>query len=330
MTATSSLTSGMDSFSSSLPIPTTGTLSSSEGMNFASLIARFLGSHDVSQSSKGTYKRQLVQFQGWLTETGRIGQLTSLRREDILAYKTYLMDSAGLTAHSVSGYLVAVRRLFAWLESERIFPNIARDIKGPKKPKNFRRDCLTVVQIREALGALKGEETIEDLRDFALVNLLVRTGLRTIEVSKATIGDLRQESGEAVLWVQGKGRSSKDDFVLLVDDTLGPIRKYLQARGPATEDEPLFASVSDRNAGEPLATRSISRIVKDTLRSIGLDDRRLTAHSLRHTAVTLAIRGGASLQQAQAMARHTDPKTTMIYFHNLDRVAAGAERFIEI
>ena len=40
--------------------------------------------------------------------------------------------------------------------------------------------------------------------------------------------------------------------------------------------------------------------------------------------------GGASLQQAQAMARHTDPKTTMIYFHNLDRIKAGAERFIQI
>jgi integrase/recombinase XerC/integrase/recombinase XerD len=92
----------------------------------------------------------------------------------------------------------------------------------------------------------------------------------------------------------------------------------------------LFTSISDRNQGEALTTRSISRIVKQIFRGVGLDSRRLTAHSLRHTAITLSIKGGASLQQAQAMARHTDPKTTMIYFHNLNRLQAGAERFIQI
>lgn len=60
-----------------------------------------------------------------------------------------------------------------------------------------------------------------------------------------------------------------------------------------------------------------------------MDDSRITAHSLRHTAITLSIKGGASLQQAQAMARHTDPKTTLVYFHNLARVEAGAEKHIK-
>ena len=49
---------------------------------------------------------------------------------------------------------------------------------------------------------------------------------------------------------------------------------------------------------------------------------------MRHTAITLAAAGGASLHQVQAMARHSDPKVTMVYFHNLERVRAGAERYI--
>lgn len=61
---------------------------------------------------------------------------------------------------------------------------------------------------------------------------------------------------------------------------------------------------------------------------VGLDSDKMTAHSLRHTAITLAIQGGASLEQAQAMARHSDPKTTMIYYHNLQRIQAGAEKCI--
>ena len=62
---------------------------------------------------------------------------------------------------------------------------------------------------------------------------------------------------------------------------------------------------------------------------MGLDDSRLTAHSLRHTAISLSIQGGASLQQAQAMARHSDSKTTLVYFHNLERISLGAEKFIQ-
>ena len=119
--------------------------------------------------------------------------------------------------------------------------------------------------------------------------------------------------------IQGKGRDSKDDFVLLVDDTLRPLRKYLASRGPLSEDEPLFSSISNRTYGKPLKERTISGIIKTALRRIDLDDSRLTAHSLRHTAISLDIAGGASLAQAQAMARHSDPKTTQIYFHNQDR-----------
>jgi integrase/recombinase XerD len=186
-----------------------------------------------------------------------------------------------------------------------------------------------VEQIRLALSSFD-VTTSDGLRDYALFNLLVRTGLRTVEVSRATVGDLRQESGEAILLVQGKGRDSKDDFVLLVDETLRPLRKYLASRGSLAPSAPLFCSMSNRTCGEPLKERTISGIIKDALRRIDIDDSRMTAHSLRHTAVSLSIKGGASLLQAQAMARHSDPKTTMIYFHNHERIKSGAEHFVII
>ena len=115
----------------------------------------------------------------------------------------------------------------------------------------------------------------------------------------------------------------------MIDETLKPLREYLATRGDLPGEAPLFASLSDRNAGGPLTTRSIRGIIKTALRRVNLNDRRLSAHSLRHTAISLSIKGGASLEQAQAMARHTDPKTTLIYFHNAARIENGAERFIE-
>jgi integrase/recombinase XerD len=294
--------------------------------NLLELLKRFIESQDVSQSSRATYYRELRQFIAWLGETDRMNSLYTLQRQDVLAYREHLL-TLGKSSYTVDGYMTAVRKFFEWLESEKVYPNIAKGVKGTKKAKGFRKDCLTPFQIREALNSIdKG--SVEGLRDHALFNLLIRTGLRTVEVARAQVGDLRQESGEAVLWVQGKGRSNKDEFVVLVDETLKPLREYLSARGEISDTTPLFASISDRNCGLPLTTKSISRIIKNILRGIDLNDKRLTAHSLRHTAISLSIKGGASLEQAQAMARHTDPKTTLIYFHNASRVESGAERFI--
>ena len=171
---------------------------------------------------------------------------------------------------------------------------------------------------------------LQGKRDFAIINLLIRTGLRTIEVIRANIEDIRQESGEAVLWIQGKGRDDKDEFVLLTEGTFKPIRDYLSSRSITDNKEPLFASLSDRNKGNRLTTRSISRIVKNKLKEIGLNNDRLTAHSLRHTAITLALKGGATIQEAQALGRHANINTTLIYSHNINRVTQAPEKKIDV
>lgn len=295
---------------------------------FGVLIERFIASIDVKMNSKSTYKRQIKPFIEWIMGKYSMNSLRSLEQQDICLYKEFLIKS-GKSAYTISGYLTVVRKFFEWLESQKIFPNIARSVRGLKKPRGFRKECLTINQIKSALGVFD-TQTLEGLRDYALFNLLVRTGLRTVEISRATVGDLRQESGEAIFLVQGKGCDSKDDFVLLVEETLKPLRKYLSSRGPLSEQDPLFCSISNRTRGEPLKERTISGIIKETLRKIDIDDSRLTAHSLRHTAVSLSIKNGASLIQAQAMARHSDPKTTMIYFHNHERIKSGAERYVII
>ncbi len=286
-------------------------------------IAGFLDSLDVAEKSRATYTRSLKQFISWMRDTGR--QSLQLQREDILAYKEYLAGSK--SPYTITLYLTSVRKLYQWLESQRIYPDITRGIKGAKKPRGFRKDTLSQEQLRKTLGSME-IQSLEGLRDYAIFNLMARTGLRDVEVSRALVEDIRMEQGQEVLWIQGKGRDSKDDFVILTPEALKPIKAYLRARGRVKKEEALFCSHSDRNRGEALSTRSISRIIKNSMRAVGMDDSRLTAHSLRHTAISLSILGGASLQQAQAMARHTDSKTTLVYFHNLERISSGAEKFI--
>lgn len=287
------------------------------------LVERFLASQDTKQTSKETYRRGLMRFMGWIIREG----IQDPTREDILAYKGFLRNQ-DLSSSTLSSYLVAVRKFFEWTEGVKIYPNVAKGIKGARRSRGFRKDSLTIPQIKELLGGID-RSTLRGKRDYALINLLIRTGVRTIEVTRADVGDIRQVGGEAVLWIQGKGRDEKDEFVVLTEETQRPIMDYLRARGRGGESDPLFASLSDRNRDGRLTTRSISRIVKENLRRIGFDNGRLTAHSLRHTTITLALQGGATIQEAQVLGRHTDINTTLIYAHNINRIAHAPERKVD-
>ncbi len=287
-------------------------------------LAKFLASLDIRQSSKNTYKRQLKEFFAWCKKS----KLRVFEREGLLDYKLYLSRDRSLAAFTISGYLTAVRRYFEWLEAYQLHPNIARGIKGPSRKRGFKKDSLTVEQVKKILSSID-RSTLTGKRDFALVNLMVRTGLRTIEIARAQREDICRQGEDTVLFIHGKGRDAKDELVLLTDATRVPIMEYLSERGSIKNEDPVFASHSTKNFGEALTTRSVSRICKHHFKRNGFDDPRLTAHSLRHTAVTLSLLAGATPQEARAMARHADINTTLIYAHNINRIKHAPEKKID-
>lgn len=122
---------------------------------------------------------------------------------------------------------------------------------------------------------------------------MISCGLRDIEVSRANIEDMRPVGDRMGLFIQGKGHSEKDDFVVLPSRIEYIIREYLSNREDEYDsDSPLFISTSNRSLNKRLSTRSISKVVKTSLRNIGLNSNRLTAHSLRHTAAKLNLLNG--------------------------------------
>lgn len=294
-------------------------------------IPLFLKSLDIMESSKNTYRRQLKEFIIWQQNTAFQGEL--LTRENILDYKEYLREEQNLSSLTISGYLTAVRRFFEWLESVQIFPNIAKGIKGPKRRRGFKKDALTIEQVKAILTMLSTQKDLNSKRDFAMLNLMIRTGLRTIEITRALREDISRQGRETVLFIQGKGRESKDELIVLTDSTFLPIKEYFTERsnlGKLRESDPIFMSHSKQNFGKKLTTRSVSRIVKNRLKEFGIDDPRLTAHSLRHTAITFSLLAGATAQEARALARHSDINTTLIYAHNINRIDNAPEKKIDI
>lgn len=291
--------------------------------NHDAMIEAWLDQLDVCEKSRATYRRALRNFTAWLEDAGL--DVAHTNRADVMAYKRHLHDH--YSAYTESAYLTAVRGLYAWLDAQGIYPNVAAGIRGAKKSGRAAKDALTVEQARDLMA---GEATTPaELRDRAMINLMLRRGLRTIEVVRADVGDLRQLGGKAVLYVQGKGHDAKDDYVVLGAEVLQPISDYLATRRDLMADAPLFAATGNRNGGGRMTTRSVSRIVREAYRDHGIVNPRITAHSLRHTAVTFALMGGATVQEAQGMARHGNISTTMIYAHNLERTAARAESSVD-
>ena len=291
------------------------------------VVASFISTQDVKESSRNLYTRTLTQYFSWLENTGRINNVDKLTRQDILEYKDYLLAS-NLSALTVSSYIVSVRKFYEWAEAEKYYPNIAKGVKTPRRKQAFKKQHPTDTKSGELLQHFQNMS----LRDYAIVNLILRTGLRTVEVVRADVGDITFKGDKRVLLVWGKGHTEKDDFVVLSEKAYQPIKNYLATRKGAKAGEPLFTSNSRQNYGERLTTRTISALCKEGLRSIGLDGKEYTAHSLRHTTAVAILKHGGMITDVQDVLRHTSPATSQIYTESVKeelRLAKAPEHLLD-
>jgi site-specific recombinase XerD len=151
-------------------------------------------------------------------------------------------------------------------------------------------------------------------RDFAILLLLSRLGLRAGEVAAMQLDDVDWRGGE--LLVRGKG--SRQDALPLAVDVGEAIVGYLRRR-PRCECRALFLRVTAPREG--LNRCTIGWVVRSACDRAGLP--RVGAHRLRHTAATEMLRAGASLAQIGQVLRHREQKTTAIYA-KVDRKALRA------
>lgn len=278
---------------------------------------------DATPNTVRTYRGSLKQWFLYL----RQNQIIQPTAETVRQYRDYLQEN-GKKATTVKNYIIAVKRFFQWTEEAGLYPNIAKHIKSGRLSKNFKRDYLTGSQSRQILAHID-RSTIKGKRDYAMLVMMLTMGLRTIEVVRADIEDIRTKGNTTVLYVQGKGHNEKDDLIRMPQHVESAIRDYLSVRRAKDLSEPLFTSTSNHNTNGRMTTRSIRRIAKTAFISAGYDSPRLTAHSTRHTAATLSLLNGATLQQTQELLRHRNIGTTEIYAHNIDATTNPAANDVE-
>jgi site-specific recombinase XerD len=196
------------------------------------------------------------------------------------------------------------------------------------RPIHAKERVLSLEQARHLIGCTKeNRKHIWQFRDHAILLLMLTTGMRSVEVRRAKKQDLRIVHGASLLYVQGKGRHAADAFVKLSFGVQQAIEDYLNKR---TDRNPhLFISHSHRTKIPQLSRSFFHHMWKRILRECDCEEVGLSVHALRHTAATLNLQRGASLDATRRLLRHEDAKTTLIYAHHITRQHDDSERKID-
>lgn len=171
--------------------------------------------------------------------------------------------------------------------------------------------ALPVTQVRGLLASCDRRRAV-GRRDFAILMLLARLGLRAGEVAALELDDIDWRAGELV--VRGKGR--RQERLPIPVDVGEAIVGYLRRGRPATVDRALFLRA--RAPHGPVTVGAVQGVVHNACDRAGLP--RVGAHRLRHTAATEMLRAGAALAEVGQVLRHRSLSTTAIYA-KVDRAA---------
>lgn len=293
------------------------------------LFAEFLSEQpNMLPATKGLYRITFEYFIHWTTRTGR--DIHQTRQSDFIAYRDYLRERPArgpstykeprkISASTIDNYLSPVRKFFGWLNREGYYPNhIGIGVTSERdRGRMFIKQALSIEQIYELLDRTNGDTTLE-LRNYAIIMLMSFSGLRCREVCGLNFGDmLTSTSGVIRLQIQRKGSREKGGLITISTDIHNALQTYFSLRDHISDAEPMFVNHSPRNRNARINPRSLSRIIKGQLRNIGLDNRKYSAHSLRHTSATLAVLAGSEVWEVQKMLGHASPQQTERYIHLL-------------
>ncbi|MGA1621406.1 MAG: tyrosine-type recombinase/integrase [Synechocystis sp.] len=299
---------------------------------FAEFLAIDVGAGDASTDTLITYQRQLQLFLHWCgTQPSPDGDQSGLHpaavtQADIKRYRRWLIEHKQFKPATIALKLSVVRRFYqAALERSLISVNPASGVKPPreKRDSSARINYLEQGEVEQLLGAIPRDDSLRAARDYSLLAIMALEGTRTVEMHRADVGSLVKQGNNYGIRVEGK-RNIR--LVPLTPDLANLLLNYIELRQDSGErlksHSPLFIALGNRARGKRLSRRGIRLIVDQYLTQVNLKQtpgRTISTHSLRHTAGTLALRGGADLRQVQDLLGHADPRTTAIYAHIADR-----------
>lgn len=253
-----------------------------------SLVERFIKHLQSQQKSSFTiiaYKKDLEQFIGFLTSK-EIQDIREVKKDQINAFIEKLIAD-NYTKKSASRKLNSIRTFFRYLKQEGIIDqNPSLDVSHPKYIQSPPR-IFTKLEYRALRDLAK-----EDSRTYALVEILLQTGMKIGELANLRIEDIN----DSTIHIRNYGKTPGRD-VPLNKAAKKAIDEYLKNR-PKSKDNRLFIT----RTGKPLLIRNIRQIISRCFREIGIKE--ATVNDLRNTFIAHQLKQGASIEYIARLVGH--------------------------
>ena len=314
-----------------LPVGNAATISDVSGQDsrrqFQEALTAWL-MRSPSQDTRSNYSRDLRQF----CEFAGIGpdqldRLTQVVPWQVAAWRDHLRER-GMTNSTIRRKMTVLRSMFSFLQSYgHTGPNPAHSdfVSAPSVPRDGKTVGLTPAECRLLLDAPDPTKP-SGVRDRALLAVLAYSACRVGELVKLRVGDFKSTSGHRILEITGKG--GKERRVPLHPEAFERLEQWLDLANLRDDLEgPMFRPTktprgqgSDGFLRQPISRRAVQLMVEKHVRRLGLDPS-VTVHSFRVTALTTARERGCDIVDIQDFAGHADPRTTLTYIRNRDRLS---------
>lgn len=256
-----------------------------------------------------------------------IRKVTIFDVEDWISYmKDYQYSSA-----TINRKIASLSSLYNWLLKYQDNSSGIRILQfnpfaaiSDEKPKTNNKitQFLTTEELNTVLNNLD-TSTLHGFRNKLFILLIVTTGLRKSEAINIKIKDISSYNQFDIIKILGKG--NKLDIVKIQPKVKELIDIYLKKTNrdySLSKDKYLFInhSSNSRDLGDtPLDASTINKMIKKICKKSGIT-KNITVHSLRHTAITLAIESGYTIEKVRDFARHSNLSTTNRYIHSMNNL----------
>jgi len=201
-------------------------------------------------------------------------------------------------------------------------------IKNERIKHHINKPILTIEQAKRLIVHTKNNRySIWHYRNHAIIYLMMTSGLRSIEIVRAKRSDYQVVGKKPRLYVPRKGGGVEDEFVNLSKGAEEALDEYLAKR---KDDNPyLFVTTKNTSPNRHLSRTFFTEMFKRVLKDCGLEHSGITPHCLRHTAATMNLLRGGSLEQTRSLMRHADINSTLLYAYHIQRMKDDSAYQIE-
>lgn len=242
-----------------------------------------------------------------------LNDIRSLANTDIYGFIFFLSERQYKTNTRVKK-IEHLKTFFNYLYtiSHKLFREPFKLIKTERKLEQKLPNYLSLSEAKKVQKVYEHSYKVSDIRNNAIIRLILNCGLRLSEAANLNIDDLNLSESKFV--VIGKG--NKERTCYLNKPTKEAIEDYLKYRNKIVIEnkkhkDALFIS----NHNKRLSKRQIRTIVKEAYKKAELDETKYATHTLRHTCATLLYRNGTDIKTIQEVLGHVQIDTTEIYTH---------------